>query len=325
MSSKIEYKKKYLALGFALLVFGIMYLANSLSYNFPDLSYLLKFWPIIFILWGLDYIFVNPLLKMPISILKGTYFGLLAGVIFFSSHSNFELFNWNISNHSINYINDNDDDEGDTSSTLANKGGNQLDKIDKITNATFNLESAASVLEISSSNDYSYFVDSLNSSMNNDINWCLNDDSSRLDLSVEYSKQKNILNKNKSKNKLLLFEKPVWDMNLEFGAGSLNLDFSRLAIKTMKLSAGASAINLKLSDKYENSNISLETGLSSINIMLPKTVACVISGEMALSNPKFKDFVKDGPTYRSKNFNQAKNKIYLDIESGLSSVNVNWY
>jgi Domain of unknown function (DUF5668) len=126
--------------------------------------------------------------------------------------------------------------------------------------------------------------------------------------------------------KLKLSKLPVWNLDLGIGAGELKFDLSDYKVKDIKMETGAADISLKLGDKLPESKVKIESGVAKVKVMVPKGVGCEIKMDGALNAKDFDGFTKSGSkTWRTDNFATSTNKIYLQIESGLSAVSVDRY
>ena len=71
--------------------------------------------------------------------------------------------------------------------------------------------------------------------------------------------------------------------------------------------------------------VSIDAGASSINISLPRSVGVKLEVDGALTSRNFQDFeMLDGDTWQSRNYDSAVKKIEIDIDAGVSSLNVGW-
>jgi len=72
--------------------------------------------------------------------------------------------------------------------------------------------------------------------------------------------------------------------------------------------------------------VSVDAGASDINIFVPNGSGCKIFTDGALSSKHFSDFEKiDSDNYETENFKEAANKIYIEIDCGVSSISVERY
>jgi hypothetical protein len=72
--------------------------------------------------------------------------------------------------------------------------------------------------------------------------------------------------------------------------------------------------------------LSVDAGASDINIFIPKESGCKIVTDGALSSKHFDEFKKlDSDNYVTENFDEALNKIFVEIDCGVSSISVERY
>ncbi|MDN5284091.1 MAG: hypothetical protein JWR38_365 [Mucilaginibacter sp.] len=119
---------------------------------------------------------------------------------------------------------------------------------------------------------------------------------------------------------------PVWDINVETGASKLDFDLSKFKIKNITLKGGAASFDVKLGDPLSTTNVEVSTGVSEVNISVPKGAACSIRTNSGLSSNEFAGFdKKDDNRYETPGFDAAKNKIYIHMTGGVSDFKVNRY
>ena len=127
---------------------------------------------------------------------------------------------------------------------------------------------------------------------------------------------KNILN-------IEITDKIPIDLIINAGAASMNLDFSKISLSNLDVNSGASSMNITLGEVINGSNISIETGASSVTIKTPKELGVKIIAKTGLTGKNFEGYNKiDNQTYLSPNFDQTNTKITLTISAGASSINV---
>lgn len=119
---------------------------------------------------------------------------------------------------------------------------------------------------------------------------------------------------------------PIWDINLETGAGKSNFDLSRYKIRKVKLEGGVAKFDIKLGSLSKRTTVDVESGVSKINISVPETAGCEIRTESGLSSHDFRGFEKlSDNVYRTANFNSAQQQITINMEGGLSTFKVHRY
>jgi hypothetical protein len=115
-------------------------------------------------------------------------------------------------------------------------------------------------------------------------------------------------------------------MNFNVGAASMDFDLTPFKTRDINVDMGAASIKIKLGNLYPGTNISVDAGASDINIFVPKESGCKIITDGALSSKHFDEFKKlDSDNYVTENFDEAGNKILIDIECGVSSISVERY
>jgi len=125
---------------------------------------------------------------------------------------------------------------------------------------------------------------------------------------------------------IALNSKPIWDMNFNVGAASMDFDLTEFKTKNINVDMGAASIKIKLGNLYPETEVSVDAGASDINIFVPNGSGCKIFTDGALSSKHFSDFEKiDSDNYETENFKEAANKIYIEIDCGVSSISVERY
>lgn len=112
-------------------------------------------------------------------------------------------------------------------------------------------------------------------------------------------------------------------MDFNIGAASASLDMSSLKVARFTIDSGASSIDI-ITPRSGQTRGSIDTGAAAINVRIPDGVAARISIEGALSTIDVDQsrFPKVGDRYVSPDYESATNRIDLDIESGVSSVDI---
>ena len=127
--------------------------------------------------------------------------------------------------------------------------------------------------------------------------------------------------------KLRLNSNPVWDIHVEVGAGKTNFDLRKFKIEKLTLKGGAAAFHVKLGSAQPSSTINVEAGVARVDIQVPVGSACRIHLDSGLSSKKFTGFTKqaDG-TYVSDHYSaQASQKIDINLNGGVSTFEVSRY
>lgn len=123
-----------------------------------------------------------------------------------------------------------------------------------------------------------------------------------------------------------LNNKPVWEINVETGAGKTDFDLSAFKVRKITFQGGASTMDLKLGAPLSATDVHIETGVSKVRIQIPASAACEIKIDSGLSSSDFEGFDKlDDGTYVTPNYKSATHKMTLNLEGGLSKFEVTRY
>lgn len=118
---------------------------------------------------------------------------------------------------------------------------------------------------------------------------------------------------------------PLWEMEFNTGAATLNADLTSYKVDRFTVKAGAASVTMRLGSKLPEMHGTISTGASSVKLQIPQSVGCEIQASSGLSSHDFNGFIKDGSTYRTEGFSDNITKIYLTIDTGVSSVKVDRY
>jgi hypothetical protein len=133
---------------------------------------------------------------------------------------------------------------------------------------------------------------------------------------------------NKMRNHVMmrLHPDPLWDLNIDAGAAKIEFDLRPYRIGNLDLDAGAASIEVRLGSRADTSNVQIETGASRLHLYVPAAVGCELRSESALSSKHINGFVNKGDGfYQTDNFGTAKKRIFIVVDSGLSSICVDRY
>ncbi|GEM_PF-2777235 len=329
---------KSITWGTFLVIIGFyLLLKNNFNFNF-DFGFLWNLWPLILLLIGLKLITKDNLLRMLIAFARGLVYSLVLIGIISSQNFRERVHIGNFSNIHYQFSDSHKKEESEenkvtdslTLSIVIEENGRKSVRLtDSVKFAKFDLEAGAGIYKINSNQNYLISVPKFvnneddDDDIKEDFDVIMNKDSSNFEF--KYRFQGNLKNKSKSQSNFELNTKPIWSLDLKFGAGKLDLDLSQNIIKDINLEAGASSVNFKLGQIDTVSNISISTGLASVSINIPKNTACFIKTDMALSEKNFPNFIRSGDSFKTKNFDKAEKKLYITIEGGMSTYSINWY
>ncbi len=114
------------------------------------------------------------------------------------------------------------------------------------------------------------------------------------------------------------------ELDLETGASESRVDLTGLRVGDLRLKSGASHTEITLPDNAGFTRVDIETGVASVLLRVPSGVAARIRarGGLASINVDTARFPMLGDTYQSPDYDRAPNKVDLDIQTGVGSVDV---
>jgi hypothetical protein len=112
-------------------------------------------------------------------------------------------------------------------------------------------------------------------------------------------------------------------LKLETGASDNQLDLSDMQVRELKLETGASATDISLPKNAGTTKVKVSSGAASLEIHVPKTTAARIRVEgLVTKDIDQKRFPLKGKYYQSEDYESAKNKAEIRVESGLGTVEI---
>jgi LiaI-LiaF-like transmembrane region len=195
-----------------------------------------------------------------------------------------------------------------------------------ITNVVLYLEGGAGNIKIGSITDNLIFVKTECTKSN--FNFIKTDTNNIAKLKLRLRGTSFLFNNIKCNSKvdIALNEEPIWKLDFNLGAASTRLDLTKYKVEDIKMDMGAANLDVKLGALSEHLNFNLNSGASKIDISVPEEVGTQIKMDAVLSSKNIVGFknLKSG-LYRTEGFNDAEKKIFIEIDSGVSSINISRY
>ncbi len=155
-----------------------------------------------------------------------------------------------------------------------------------------------------------------------------NDFGSHSDIDFEMRSNKLKLGNNNYKNlvEMSLNANPDWELFFDVGAASLDLDLTQYKVSKLDIDMGAAALNVKFGSLSDVTRLKIDAGASDMDILIPDSVGCEINSDDALSSKNYEGFKRvNHNIYRTENFDKSTKKIFIEIDCGVSSIDVKKY
>ncbi|MBS3783904.1 MAG: hypothetical protein KGY78_05640, partial [Anaerolineae bacterium] len=113
-------------------------------------------------------------------------------------------------------------------------------------------------------------------------------------------------------------------LSFETGASDARLDLSELRVTNLRLSTGASSVNVTLPAHAGQTQVRVEAGAASVTLRVPPDVAARVRFEGALASVSVDQnrFPRTGAVYQSPDYDTAQNRINIEVQAGIGSLQV---
>jgi hypothetical protein len=307
-------KTKHLFWGILFISIGLLWLLEHFMRINVEWDNLWKLWPVVIILWGVSLVISN-------QVVKGIVVAVTAFILAFAIFASFQYGIIHVG-HGINWtIND---DNNVYKYGITDYSEEYYKSYSK---ATLNFNAGAGSFITNDTTNDLFFAHAEGKKDNYSLSKSVTD--TNVELNFDMNKGHiSFFHNNRLRNRVefKLNTLPVWDLNFDLGAASVDLDLSPYKTENISVDMGAASLKLKIGDHVDKTNLSIDAGASSIDIDVPEDAGCEIKTDVSLSSKRFEGFKTiESDLFRTDNFEKAKKKIYINIESGVSSIVVMRY
>lgn len=146
----------------------------------------------------------------------------------------------------------------------------------------------------------------------------------KLSLEVESRDRIELLSEVKNDLTVKLNSELPTDISLNLGVADSKLDLREILVNNLDIEIGVANLDLIIGDRAEMAKVNLRSGVSSVKISLPDNVGSRIIIKEGLSSKQLEDFEKiDDETYQTSNYDEAEKKIEIDLDIGISRLEIN--
>ncbi|HOI87574.1 MAG TPA: DUF5668 domain-containing protein [Lentimicrobium sp.] len=302
--------------GVLLVIIGTLFILKNLGIIYFDWGTIWRLWPLILILWGISLIPVKDYLKLIFSILA---IGLSILVVSKYDKTGYYSFGWDKSYRDKQY-NYPETDRWDSMSETQELFQSYESAIGRV---ELKLEAAAGTFRLEPSAPKDKLMTFVKKGSIGNYSMTSQDEGDKrtIELSIQDSRVK--VDKVGNYVRLGLHPDPVWDLDLDIGAASIDFDLSNYKVSELEVDGGASSIKLRLGDLNDYSSVNINAGAATIDLYIPENVGAELRTETALSSKNFKGFKKiSNGLFRTDNYTTATRKADIRIEAAVSSLSV---
>jgi hypothetical protein len=310
--------KEKVTWGLTLFGIGLILLLNNLDVIDFQWRVIFRLWPLFIIIVGVNLLFSKSTFGKALSVLVTV---LCIGLVLYVGINEKETRSWRIGNFSWS---DEDIDRGGRYM----KNYLSADYDNPVKEAKLEIRGGLVEYEIEKP-DPSYLfwseVEGVLGGHNLEVHQT--DSTARLLFSMkDQNRKRNWSNNEHNEAKIRLHPDPVWNIEMKIGAGTADFDLRQYKVSRLEMNCGAASVEVKLGQPEGHSVVSVESGAASIEIDVPRDVACKIVTRSSLSSKSFKGFEKqsDG-SYTSPGYTEAENRYTINLQGGISSFQVKRY
>lgn len=305
-------KTKNIIWGLILVLIGVLFILKNLDIIYFSWHSLWRLWPMLLVLIGVTILPVKDGIKVVLTIIV-----LVATAIFLISYPDFQNRKDDRSgNNSLGRIDDKDRMEIDQrifeayDSTI-----NEADLLFDAAAGNFRIDqSTGELFEFEREGNLGRY------------NYSIKDLGQKREIRIELEEGRIVRTDLKNKVAIKLNPNPVWDIKVDVGAASIDMDLSSFKIRKLDIDGGASSINIRLGTLQSESKVKINSGASSITIRVPREFACEVNTSTVLSSKDLEGFNKMGSgTYVTPDFSDKSKNIVIEVEAAVSSLNVERY
>lgn len=318
-------KSKNLFWGIIFLFFGVVTLLATLDVINFSWRIVWRLWPMLLIFLGIAILPIKDWLK---AVLLAVTLTIGAFLYHYEAKNHSDRYFWsNWKNHfSSNWIwDDDDDDEFDKKSDTETDGPfiqQFSEPFNTYQTAKLDIDFGAGKLKINKPS-----AELVNVKSDSDFikyNFRTEKTDEHADVYISGSgKNNNLKGKLNNELEVALSNYPIWTVDIETGASNCEIDFSSYKVEKIDISAGACKLDLELGDKGCDCEVTLKSGVSDIDIELPKTMGCKIISNSALTSKTFKGFEQlEKGLFQTADFGQTEHNIIIHLDCGASKVEV---
>lgn len=284
--------------GLILILIGIFWLMTSfgvITWSFFDVMF--RLWPLILVVIGINIIFRAK-----------SYIRYITWGIFFITIVLFGFYS------QYNYENNVD---FNTSPNFVQEGNPE------ITSGKLKLQLGGGNIKINSIGDKLIKAKVPDSEVRKDIKFSNNN--TKVDIDIEQKSEFVYLNKQKSYDyNFNLNDNVLWNIDIDTGAINGTLDFSNLKISKLDIDMGVSNLNLIFGDNQDNTKVDIGGGISNLEITIPDKLGVRVDFDGGIKNTNISKlgWKKTAHYYVSPNYDEAVNKLDIDVDTGIGKFDV---
>lgn len=305
--------------GIILVYVGTIFLLENFDIIDFSWRYVWKFWPFLLIIAGVNILVSRRNSKAGLIIVSVITLLGLSLITYKGFQPNNENDTWHWS-----YKDDEEEWKDSTETSELTTYTENYEASFKIAKLQINV--GASDLIINTTTDKLFEANIRNSSVPYILKKTGSDSTVNLEFETRNKKKFNFKNNEFGKVNISMNAQPIWDLDLNMGAGKADFNLQDIKVRNLNLKGGAAKFDIKLGSLVDQVSLNAETGVASVDIQIPKNVGCQIINSSGLSAKNFEGFNETSEgNYETPDFKNATSKINIVLKGGLSDFKVHRY
>lgn len=295
--------------GVLLIMLGSLFILDNLNIVDFEWHNMWRLWPVILVLWGVSIIPVRDWIKLGLVAL------IIAATVYLVVE---ESVYWEGKPFRIEFHDDFDYDSDSGNAVYQDFFVPMEDSVEVV---NLNMDAAAGSFYVSEQS--ANLLDFSGKGTNIKYTYRVKRMDGEADIKIEPDETIYLHKKSRNRINIGLNPYPVWDLSMDVGAAEMDFDLSAFKVSRLEIDGGAASFKFKLGDKLPEMHVSIDAGASSIVVKVPQESGCDLRISSVLSGKHISGFNKiDHGHYQTVNFDEASNKIYLNVDAAVSSYNI---
>lgn len=116
-------------------------------------------------------------------------------------------------------------------------------------------------------------------------------------------------------------------LSIDAGAADVTADISNVQLESLSIDGGVSSVDVTLGSRVAQSEVTIETGVSTVHVRVPEALGVRIIFNGGLSSSEMPEGYREVEKHRyeSANYERATNKTVITVDMGLSSFALTTY
>lgn len=295
--------------GVLLILLGSLFILDNLNIVDFEWHNIWRLWPVVLVLWGVSIIPLSDWIKLGLVAL------IIAATVYLVVE---ESVYWEGKPFRIEFHDDYNLDSDSGAPVYQDFYVPMEDSADVV---TLNMDAAAGSFYVSEQS--ANLLDFSGKATNIKYTYRVKRMDGEVEINVEPDETIYLHKKSRNRINIGLNPYPVWDLNMDVGAAEMDFDLSAFKVSSLEIDGGAASFKIKLGDKLPEMHVRIDAGASSILVKVPQESGCDLKISSVLSGKHISGFSKlDHGHYQTENFDEASNKIYLNVDAAVSSYNI---